>query len=195
MRTIERKPRLWSAQEYHQMVDLGFFDGQRAELIEGEIVDMAPQLDRHYVAVCLVTEALGAIFREGYHVRPQGPLRLGRKSEPEPDVAVVKGNLRSHIGRGHPTSAVLVVEVSDSSLGYDRSDKASLYAKHGIRDYWIVNLVDNVVEVHRDPVTDTDAGFGWSYSNRQTVKSGESLSPLAKPRSSVRVDDLLPRLG
>ena len=179
----------------HMSADLGFFDGQRAELIEGEIVDMAPQLARHYVALRLVTEALRAVFREGYDIRPQGPLRLGRKSEPEPDVAVVKGDLRSHIGRGHPTSAVLIVEVSDSSLGYDRSAKASLHAKHGIRDYWIVNLVDNVVEVRRNPIIDADAEFGWSYSNHLTARPGEKLSPLVKPRSSVGVNDLLPRLG
>jgi Uma2 family endonuclease len=111
-------------------------------------------------------------------------------SEPEPDVAYVPGTLRQV--RTHPTTALLIVEVSDTTLSYDRGNKASLYASAGIADYWIVNLVDRVVEVLRNPALSPAAKFGWSYSTTTTHFSGDSVTPLAAPSASVAVADLLP---
>jgi Uma2 family endonuclease len=85
-----------------------------------------------------------------------------------------------------------VVEVAERSLAFDRRHKAGLYARAGIADYWIVNLIDEVVEVHRGPVTDAIAEFGWRYGNIQTLATGGSISPLCRPDVTVAVADLLP---
>ena len=112
--------------------------------------------------------------------------------EPEPDVSVVQGTERDYIGTGHPTTAMLIVEVSDTTLRYDRGTKASLYAKHGIADYWIVNLEDGRVEVHRQPVADAKARFRMRYDNVTIHQKGEFVAPLAMPAARVAVSDLLP---
>ena len=110
------------------------------ELIEGEVVDMPPQKNAHYTAILLAQRALERAFGPNYVVRVQGPLDLGERSQPEPDLAVVPGSPRDY--RDHPKTASLVVEVSDSTLVFDRERKARLFAKAGIPEYWIINLVD-----------------------------------------------------
>ena len=172
------------------MADMGFFQGQRVELIGGEIVEMSAQKDEHAFTITLVHHALAAVLGQQAVIRIQSPLRMPNDSEPEPDVAYVPGVLRQV--RTHPTTALLIVEVSDTTLGYDRGDKASLYASAGIADYWIVNLVDRQVEILRSPAPDPAAKFGWSYSKTTTHFSGDSVIPLAAPAASVPVADLLP---
>ena len=110
--------------------------------------------------------------------------------EPEPDVAVVPGSFRDYAG-GHPSQPVLVVEVSDSSLALDREHKGSLYARAGIADYWIVNLVDGALEVYRAPSPDPAASFGWRYRSGETLGPEASISPLVLPSVRIRVSDLL----
>src|SRR6266853_670905 len=138
--SAEPKTRRWSRAEYTMMAELGLFDGQRVELVDGEIMQMPPQKNWHFVTIKLVEEALESAFGPGYWVRTQGPINLGATSEPEPDIAVVAGKPRDY--RAHPNAALLVVEVSDTTLAYDRGRKASLYASASIADYWIVNLID-----------------------------------------------------
>lgn len=174
------------------MADLGFFRDHRVELIDGEIIEMPPQRDIHFAALSLTARALTKVFGNDYWVRIQGPLGLREGTEPEPDVAVVRGTERDFIGTGHPKGALLVVEVSDSTLAYDRQVKASLYAAHGIVDYWIVNLIDAVVEVHRSPVEDKAAKWGVRYESVVKFGRQESVSPLALAGSAVKVADLLP---
>src|SRR3954468_9558284 len=135
MSLAEPTTRKWNRDEYYQMADLGLFQDQRVELIEGEIVEMAPQKDNHAGSVSLVHRALSHAFGDGFWVRMQMPLTLNDQSEPEPDVSVVPGGERDYMrGAGHPRGALLVVEVSDTTLSYDRERKASLYAAAGIED-------------------------------------------------------------
>ncbi len=169
---------------------MGFFQDQRVELIDGEIFDMAPQKDFHSGTILLVLSALQKAMPD-FLVRPQLPLLLGPKSEPEPDISVVAGQARDYMGTGHPTSAVLVVEVSDTTLRFDRGKKASLYARAGIEDYWIVNLIDNCVEVMREPIEDAAAPLGYRYKSMTVIRVPASISPLAKPHAAIAVADLL----
>jgi Uma2 family endonuclease len=106
-------------------------------------------------------------------------------------VAVAPGRLRDY-SREHPARPVLIVEVAISSLSLDRNHKGSLYARARVEDYWIVNLVDRVLEVYRQPLVDTSAPFGWRYASHQTLRPGSSIVPIAAPGSAVLVDDLLP---
>lgn len=139
----------------------------------------------------LAPDVPGGVFRQASHVRVQLPLALGSDSEPEPDVAVVSGTARDY-RNGHPQTALLVVEIADASLAYDREVKGSLYARAGMPEYWLVKLVDSCVEVYRDPVAIPNTRFGWGYRSRTRVGKNEHLSPPAKPSSRIAVADLLP---
>jgi Uma2 family endonuclease len=158
----EPTPRRWTREEYYRMGDLGFFHGQRVELIEGEIMVLSPQNWPHTLTVARVGEALHRVLGTGFWVRMQFPLNLST-SDPEPDVSVAAGRIEDY--SDHPTTAVLIVEVSDSSLSYDRNRKASLYARAGIADYWIVNLVNHQLEVRRDPRSDPSQPYGHGYAS------------------------------
>jgi Uma2 family endonuclease len=190
MQLTEPTPKQWTRAEYHQMADLGWFQGQRVELIAGEVVVMNAQRFGHYAAIDRTVEALERAFGRGHWVRAQAPLVLDSLSEPEPDVSVVAGTRDDYTD--HPTTAVLVVEVSDTTLNHDRTRKAGLYARAGIADYWIVNLVDGVVEVRRTPVVDDAASHGSHYADLRILEPTDSISPLATPASLVVAADLLP---
>lgn len=119
------------------------------------------------------------------------PLDLGQTTEPEPDILVVPGS-RQQFRSAHPTTADLIVEVSDTNLSYDRHHKAGLYARAGIREYWIVNIPDRRLEVYRDPVPDPTQPFGHRNPTRIDLQPGATVSPLALPAAAVPVTDLLP---
>ncbi len=179
----------WTSDEYYRVAELGVFEGKRVELIEGEIIDMAPMGTHHFVCTNLVADALREIFVKGFFVSTQNQLDVDEQSQPEPDVAVVKGSPRDYLGF-HPRTLVLAVEVSDTSLSLDRDIKTRLYAKAGIGDYWFVNLQDRCIEVFRKPTEDPNIGF--MYAERTVFGEGQLVSPLAKPRSKVKVSDILP---
>ncbi|MEW5849150.1 MAG: Uma2 family endonuclease [Myxococcota bacterium] len=184
--------RLWTCDEYRRLAELGILDPEeRVELLEGEIVMLAAQRPPHSTSVRLVEEALRKAFGAGWDVRSLLPLTLGKRSEPEADVAVVRGSIRDY-AQAHPTTAALVVEVSDTTLRLDRSRKWSIYAKGAIPEYWIVNLVDRVVEVHRDPGPLKGAQYGAGYTTRHIAGEDGTVSPLAAPESAIAVKDLLP---
>ncbi len=176
---------------YYRMLDIGLLDGARVELIDGEILEMPAQKNLHASGVLLVLDALRAVFGKGYWIRPQNSLDLSPLSVPDPDVAVVPGDPKTP-APDNPTGALLIVEVADSSLAYDRSIKASLYAVSSIADYWILNLVDRQLEVYRQPVPDATQRFGFQYSIRTIHDPDETVSPLAAPQASILVEDLLP---
>jgi Uma2 family endonuclease len=111
---------------------------------------LSPQSPLHTFTADRAREFLGRLFAGAFHVRMRAPINLGHATEPEPDVGVVAG-AREDFGQAHPTSAVLIVEISDSTLAYDRRRKGSLYARAGVADYWIVNLVQRQLEVYRAP--------------------------------------------
>jgi Uma2 family endonuclease len=174
------------------MGEAGLFPpGERVELIDGEILEVAPQKRPHGAAVTLVGDALRIAFGNGFHVQIQLPLALDPYSEPEPDVAVIAGSPRDYPD-SHPSSAVLVVEVADASLEHDRRRKGSLYARSQLIDYWVLNLLDRCLEVYRDPIQDLAAPHGWSYRTVRRFGAHDVVSPIASTHSRVRVEDLLP---
>ena len=192
MDSVEVKTRRWKRVEYERLIETGFFQpGDPVELVGGQLIVAEPQGSGHFAAIRAVEEALRAAFGVGWDVRAQGPVALDEESEPEPDVAVVPGSFRDYVA-AHPSRPVLVVEVSESSLALDRHHKGSLYARASLDDYWIVNLVDRVLEVYRHPGPDPAASFGWRYSPAEVFGREASVSPLAQPGAHIHVADLLP---
>lgn len=184
--------RLWTREEYLKMAEAGVFaPGERVELIEGEIIAMTPQKGPHATGITLVSEELRRPFGRGYVVRVQLPLDLGSLSQPEPDVAVVRGSARDYRD-AHPTTAVLVVEVSDVTLHLDRLQKPGLYARAGIPEYWILNLLERVLEVYRDPAPLPDHPLGYGYRSSERLDASASVVPLAASATPIAVADLLP---
>jgi Uma2 family endonuclease len=182
--------RRWTRAEYERLVELGVFDGEPLELIAGQLIVAEPQGAYHASAIGAVADAVRAALPAGLVVRVQLPVALDDESEPEPDVAVVPGT-HADYRDAHPRRPVLLVEVADSSLRFDRREKDSLYARGGVQDYWIVNLVDRVVEVHRNPLRDVSGVFGWRYQSVERVASGGMVALLALPGVRVAVSDLL----
>ena len=184
--------RTWTRVEYERLIELGVFQpGEPVELIAGQLMVSEPQGSAHYTAVGLVEDALRAALGSGWLVRSQGPIALADDSEPEPDVAVIRGTRRQY-SRRHPARPALVVEVAESSLALDRGQKASVYARGGIEDYWILNLVDRVLEVYRQPAADAASAFGWRYASMEILRPGASVAPLDVPSARVAIADLLP---
>jgi len=192
MKTIaEPQLHLWNRYEYYLMAEMGMFTRKHVELIEGQVIEMSPQGTQHITSVTLVGDLFRRVFVSGFFVRIQGPLNLGEHSEPEPDVAVVSGSIRDY-NQAHPTTAVLVVEISDTSLNYDRTHKARLYAKAGIAEYWIVNLISRQLEVYRDIISDEAQLFGFGYRSIMFFTETDFVTPLVMPNVSIAVADLLP---
>jgi Uma2 family endonuclease len=187
----EPKIHRWSRDEYYKMGSMGFFEGKRVELIEGQVFEMSPIYEPHATAVTLADDVLREVFGKGWVVRVQNPLSVGEDSDPQPDLAVIAGKARD-FKDAHPSTAALIAEIADSSLYYDRNTKASLYAKTAVADYWIINLQERQVEIHRQPVADEQAEYGFSYADIHTFKEGDLISPLAKPEAVIAVRDLLP---
>jgi Uma2 family endonuclease len=168
--------------EYDRLVEAGLLANEKVELIRGLIVRMSPQGARHAAAIQklnhLMVLALVASGRAA--VRVQLPLALGEDSEPEPDLAVVPpGTYRDQ----HPTSALIVIVVAESSLTADRRDKGALYAAGGVPEYWIVDTGHERIEIHSDIV---DRAYGRVTPYRR----GEIITSVAIPELQVRVDDV-----
>jgi Uma2 family endonuclease len=159
--------------EYGRMIDAGLFAGERVELWKGVIVRMSPQKSPHAFAVQKLTEifTVAVVPTRRAGVRVQLPLALAHDSEPEPDLALVEA--RDHRDE-HPNTALLVVEVADSSLRFDREFKAPAYAEAGVPEYWLVDVKKKTIEIHRDP---TPGG----YRTRIVRRGEETCAPLAFP--------------
>lgn len=168
--------------QYQRIVDSGALDGVRVMFIDGELVPMAAMLEPHVTGVSLTQFELIRAFGTGFFIRVQSPLRQGNH-DPEPDLAVVPGNART--AQQMPTSALLVVEVADSSLYYDVGRKAEIYAAAGLADYWVLDIEDRQLLVFRDPDPS-------GYRTKLTLAETDTISPLAAPSGSIRVADLLP---
>lgn len=177
--------RNFSRAEFDKMIDVGVLgEDEHVELVDGRIVRMSPEGPGHAGTIDLCADVLRRLFADGYTVRVQHPLVFDPDGEPEPDLAVVPGKPRAHLTE-HPRAAVLIVEVADSSLEYDRRDKARLYARAGVPEYWIVNLRDRTIEVHRDP---SPAGYGAVSS----IEASGEITPLAAPGATISATSLLP---
>ncbi len=181
----------WTREEYYRLDELGLFEQRGVELIEGVILDVSPMRPERAAAIGLVKDTLRTVFGQGWVLRTQLPLSLADKSEPQPDVAIVQGTTKDY-RKAHPTTAVLVVEVSDTTLEYDRTVKASLYARADVPDYWILNLRQRQLEVRRAPQPDPLEPMGFGYATKFTLGEGDTVNPLARPEATIAVADLLP---
>jgi Uma2 family endonuclease len=187
--------RRWTRAEYHQAAALGWFNGERVELIRGELFLKMTQSSLHTLSLRAVAEALATAFGPGFDVRQQLPLVLAEDGEPEPDVLVVPGSWRDYREHPNQSQALLVVEISDTTLNYDRGEKASLYAEAGIADYWIVNLRNRTLEVYRQPGTLPGTSSGFGYKNVSIHTEQETVTSLAALQVSISIADLLPPLA
>ena len=184
-----RPARRFTVDEYHRMIETGILtENDRVELLDGWILEMSPIGPPHVTCVALVAAALQEILPTGWHLRLQAPVTL-RTSEPEPDIAVVSGNIRDYITR-HPSGSdiALLVEVADSSLEFDRNSKRPQYAAAGIPEYWVVNFNDRQLEVLRGL-----AAGGASANPEILDESGSvALTIAGIIAGTIRVSDLLP---
>jgi Uma2 family endonuclease len=175
----------WTREDYERMVERGSFEpGDRFELVEGIVYDMAPQNSLHAAVVGRLTKILVSIYAADCCVRVQTPLALGTSSLPEPDFAIVPGDDFDYL-QAHPTTALLVIEVADSSVYHDRERKGRLYARCELQELWIINLIDQTLEVYREPAQ-------GSYRSRTVLRSPDTISPLSRPEAVIAVGDILP---
>jgi Uma2 family endonuclease len=185
------QPFRWTVEQYRRLGELGLFHDVKPMLIDGEIYTMVMPSPPHDTALGLTEEWLRSVFVSGYHVRSQKGFDIGTRHDPGPDLAVVPGSIRDYATRT-PTTAALVVEVSDTSLFLDTTTKAELYATAQIPEYWVLDLVNRQLVVSRDPAP-LPAGLGaTAYRTRLTFGPADSVEPLAAPGHPVRVADLLP---
>lgn len=183
----EPRTRHWTLAEYYRLAEEGYFRGQRVQLVEGEIINMPPQGHAHYQTLSLIAKWLAEAFGPAYWVRTQAPMNVSPDSDPEPDIAIVRGPIEQY--QDHPQTALLVVEIADSSLRLDRR-KAAIYAAAGVEEYWIVNLAERCVEMYRHPTPAASAPA--AYPPPTVADENQTISPLSQPRVSAQVADLLP---
>lgn len=184
-------PFRWTADEFYRIGDAGWFEGRKLILLDGEILEMPAPGPMHMTAMGLTDNWLRTAFPAATHwVRNQGGLTLAQDTDPVPDFAVVPGTPRAY--SKHPRTALLVIEVADTSVAYDTGDKASLYAAAGITDYWVIDVVDMKIRVFRDPAPDPPAKYGHAYRQVTVCGPTDRLAPLAAPHAAVDAADLLP---
>lgn len=171
-----------SRAQYDAMIGHGLLEDEKVELIHGFLVEMTPIGAPHNSVVAKLTELLVLALQGRASIRPQSSFAASDNSEPEPDVAVVPPG-RYHID--HPSQAHLIVEVFETSLDRDRTVKAELYAECGVPEYWVVNLIDQVIEVHTD-IADN------RYTAVDVKSRGDSIGLREFPDVALAVDDLLP---
>jgi Uma2 family endonuclease len=182
----------WTRREYERLIDCRILaEDDPVELVGGLLFVKEPQSSPHRTAVLLAAKALERAFGEGWFVQTQSPIALDGRSEPEPDVSVVRGAPREYVD-AHPSRPALVVEVVGSGLRLARGRKAAIYARARIADYWVVNLVDRAVEVHREPARPGPARRNWGYALVRALGAGDAIAPLAAPSARIPVAELLP---
>ncbi len=184
------QPFKWTLALFHRLGDMGCFEGRRAKLIRGQLIEEGPMDPPHALALELAEEALRVAFGAGWRYRIQTPLVLGQSTDPMPDIALLRGTARGQ--STHPTAADLVVEVADSSLNFDLTTKAELYATAGIPDYWVLDVDGRALHVLRDPVPLPQGLGATAYRTHLKLTDADSISPLAAPAATIRVADLLP---
>lgn len=178
--------RLFTLDEYHHLTEIGFFQsGDRIELIRGEIVKMAAK-GRSHVVCCrnLLTELPPLLIHGQVKLQCQDPITLPSGSEPEPDFAIVRMREDNYLS-SHPSPAdiLLVIEISDSSLSYDRDIKDELYAEAGLCDYWIFNLVDRRLETYSEPYQDRHGKF--NYAKRLYILPNQAIAIPGFPQADL----------
>ena len=176
----------FTVDEYYAMAEVGILaENDRVELLDGDIIAMPPIGDWHAASVDLFNNRLSPLLQGRAIVRVQGPTRLNNISEPLPDVMLLRWREDFYRG-GHPSPAdvLLLIEVSDTTIDYDRNDKLSAYARAGIREVWIVTRQDRRIEAYTEP---TDGG----YSNVRYAGRGEGIAPVSFPDVTVAIDSVI----
>jgi Uma2 family endonuclease len=170
------QPVRFTVQDYHRLVKLGFLsEDDHIELIRGELIQMAARGTAHETCIRRLLRELPPLIRDRATLQCQSPITIAFDGEPEPDFSIVQ-NREDDYADAHPTPAetLLVMEVADSSLEYDRTVKLSLYAEAGIRDYWLFNVLDRYLEVYSQPAEVAPGQFG--YLNRQIVTAQAAIA-------------------
>lgn len=184
--------RRWTRAEYARLIALGVFQpGERLELLDGMLVVREPQGSRHAAAIRRVLATLHRALGDAWQIDSQLPIALDDDSEPEPDVAVVPRAPDAYRD-AHPSRAALIVEVAETSYRIDHDYKTSLYARGGIPECWIVDVVKNTVEVYREPEAAAAAPCGWRYRRVSTLRPPQTVTPSIAPDVAIAVADLLP---
>jgi Uma2 family endonuclease len=184
--SVQIARRQFTVEDFYRMAEAGIFaPDERVELIDGEIVEMAKIGSRHASTVLRLNITFNERLGRTAFVNVQSPLRLDQKSEPVPDVVVLKPRADFYAeSHPEPEDTLLVVEVADTALRYDPRVKVPLYARAGIQEVWLVNLVKGVIEVYSRP-------DGKTYSEIRKAGRGETLTPLLVPSLTLKVEDIL----
>ena len=176
----------FTAEDFYRLYENGLFDSKdRIELLNGDIIIMHPVGWRHANAITNLNSDLAEQARRRFKISPQNPVELERYSAPQPDLALVpwsRGNSKRHPA---PEEVFLIIEVADTSLRYDREEKLRAYAATGIREFWLLNLQDDILEIYRQPE-------GPAYREQLTVPADGTASPLAFPDVTIALADILP---
>lgn len=191
VRTPGPEPLRFTIEQYRALGALPEFQGLRTMLLHGEIFAMVMPNPPHDVVLGMIDDWLRTVFTSDYHVRCQMGFDIGTKSDPGPDLAVVRGSRKDYLEHT-PTEAVLVVEVAESSLFLDTTTKAELYATAGVRDYWVLDVSGRRLLVFRDPEPLPKGQGATAYRTHMAFGSDDSIAPLAAPGSAVRIAELLP---
>jgi Uma2 family endonuclease len=183
---VEITRRLFDVDDYHRMAQAGILsEDDRVELIDGEIVAMTPIGPRHNASVDRAVRALVTAAGEQAIVRVQGSVRLDRFREPQPDLVLLRPQPDFYASRlPGPSDILLIVEIAESSIAYDREVKTRLYAEAGVSEYWLVDLDDRVVWCHTEP-------RGGGYHKVRQCRSGQSIAPESLPDCRIAVDVFL----
>jgi Uma2 family endonuclease len=178
--------RRFTVEEYHRMAEAGILgEDDRLELVDGEIVEMAPIGRRHYGRVNRISHLFHRLFGDSVVVHVQNPIVLSEIDQPQPDIALLRWRADYYADvDASAGDALLLVEVADSSLLYDRQVKVPLYARHGIPELWLADLTQSLLMLYRDPTPD-------GYLTVQVLRIGDHIVPLAFPDVSIPVADIL----
>ncbi|MCE9565144.1 MAG: Uma2 family endonuclease [Planctomycetes bacterium] len=181
----------WTREQYHELGKQGFFAGKRVQLIFGEIIEMSPQGWPHVLCIARVADALRRAFAGVAWVTERGPHPTA-DSEPEPDVRVIPGAPDDYTD--HPTNALLLVEVADTSLFDDPTSQAELYATANVPEYWVVDLAKRQLHVFREPEPLPKGLGATAYRTHLVLDQSEAVSPLAASTAVIPIVDLLPKV-
>ncbi len=179
-------PRRFTVEEFERMAEAGVLgEDERIELLNGELIHMSPIGYRHAQAVTLIGNFFARASAGRYQVSTQNPVQLFGNLKPQPDLVLVKPEVLRKHHHPRPAEILLLIEVSDSSFEYDHASKLPEYAKAEIAEYWIVNLLEDVIEIHRHPKFD-------HYEERLVVERGESAVCAAFPDIAMPVSEVIP---
>jgi Uma2 family endonuclease len=188
MPMVQAPQRRFTVDEFYRIEEMLPPD-ESVELMDGYIILMGPESDPHWMTITRLVK-LFRVFDDTHYTAPHAPYLIGTYFEPKPDLRLLPNDAMKDRKVARST-ADLIVEVSVTSLSYDRKEKTSAYAMAGVTDYWIINLVERRVEVYRNPIESKSAIFGYAFGRMQIYNPGESVSPLVKPEASFTVDDLI----